>query len=106
MQENTTAFDLVGTFRPDRYGTWKLCAKANRWHGIVDPTDTFTERLIRVTVRCTAASRELSRARDRWRAMSRRLRLRGLPPSPQLRIRGMAVRRARAWVEQACAPGT
>ena len=104
LQENATVFDVNGTFRLDQYGTWKVCAKADRYHGVVDPTDTFTEAPIRVTVRCTAASRELSRVRDRWRAMSRRLRLRGLPPSPQLRIRGMAVRRARAWVEEACAP--
>jgi hypothetical protein len=106
LQENTMAFDLNGTIRLDQYGTWKVCAKADRYHAVVDPTDTYTEVPIRVTVPCTAASRELSRARDRWRALSRRLRLRGLPPSSHLRIRGMAVRRARAWVERACAPGS
>ena len=91
--------------RLDQYGLWRACVRTERFWTALDPSDASSEVPIRVTVRCTAASRELSRARDRWRAMSRRLRLRGLPPSPHLRIRGMAVRRARAWVERACAPG-
>jgi hypothetical protein len=90
----------------DQYGLWRACVRTERFWTELDPTDAVSETTIRVTVRCTAASRELSRARDRWRALSRRLRLRGLPPSPHLRIRGMAVRQARAWVKEACSPGS
>ena len=101
---DVTAMDRTERVRLDRYGLWRACVRTERYWTVLDATDAMYQAPIRVTVRCTAASRELSRVRDRWRAMSRRLRLRGLPPSPQLRIRGMAVRRARAWVEEACAP--
>jgi len=105
LRSEVTAIDQVEQARLDRYGTWRACVRTERYWTGDDPTDGVFEAPIRVTVRCTAASRELSRARDRWRAMSRRLRLRGLPPSPHLSIRGMAVRRARAWVAEACSPG-
>ena len=105
LNTEATGLDQIEQVTLDRYGLWRACVQTERYWTALDPTDRISEAPIHVTVRCTAASRALSRARDRWRAMSRRLRLRGLPPSPQLRIRGMAVRRARAWVGEACAPG-
>ena len=105
LLSDVSTVDRTESVRLDQYGRWHACVRTERFWAALDATDAVFQAPIRVTVRCTAASRALSRARDRWRAMSRRLRLRGLPPSPQLRIRGMAVRSARAWVEEACSPG-
>jgi len=105
LRSDVTLVDETEEVRLGQYGLWRACVRTERYWAGLDPTDAVSEAPIRVTVRCTAASRGLSRARDRWRAMSRRLRLRGLPPSPHLRMRGRAVRSARAWVAEACAPG-
>lgn len=86
---------------PRRFGTWHLCVSTRRYV-IDDEPQVLAEQDVRVTTACTRASRALSRARDRWRGLSRWLRLHGRGPDARLRARGRVIRRARARRAAVC----
>lgn len=96
----TGPFNVRSGFRVDRYGTWKMCAYLRRY--LLRAPAFVASAPIRVTVRCTRASRALGRARDRWRGLNRRLALSGRPANRESRRRGTVVRRARRAAARAC----